>query len=103
MQRLQKTHLAQISSHLHQCKCRLIMKNSNTALKLRFSRGMTSCGGMVNDIHYNHWALHHSQTFSVVEGRARHFSLTWYQNSLVNCTVVLCCLLVHAGALILIY
>ena len=40
---------------------------------------------------------------SVVEGRARHFSLTWYQNSLVNCTVVLRCLLVHAGALILIY
>ena len=25
---------------------------------------------------------------SVVEGRARHFSLTWYQNSLVYCTVV---------------
>ena len=53
MQRLQKTHLAQISSHLHRCKHRLIMKNLNTATKLRFSRGMTSCGGMVNDIqHY---------------------------------------------------
>ena len=38
---------------------------------------------------------------SVVEGRARHFSLTWDQNSLVNGTVVPCCLLVNVVPLYL--